>query len=208
MSARRLMLVSVPVGGIVLTGCTSDAEPAPEAATRAPSETTVLPEQIWTVETLAETILEGEGPAPVEPIVSVSGTVNSLGGEWDVQVDVLSVTASPNGTELFYVLRSPDGAVAEADRFAWGDGSKIWNDTRSVAIYDEEADVWLQPYTSPYHRVTDPGDAFCVCSNMPSAVGEADYLSALLPPLSEGVDTVTIDFPGLELVEDVPVSRR
>lgn len=198
------------VGALTLTACTAEEAPGPEPVPTSTTESPDAPEQPpWTVESLAEAILEPEHD-PVDdgaPLAAVSGSVQTLGGEWAAEIAVLGLVAHEAGTDLRYVLRSIDGDLDDADRFAWGDGRKIWNDTRSVAVFEEGAEVRLLPYTGHASPIANSGDMFCTCSQMPMTVGEGDVLGALLPPLAPGTSTVTIEFPGFDPLTDVPVTR-
>lgn len=208
MSAPTRGAVVGALAVLLLAGCTADeAPPQPEPTSDPTPDADTDEADDWTVESLGAAILEEDLVEGVEPVATATGTVTSIGGEWEVQVDVLSVTADEDGTDLTYVLRSPDGVVADGDRHAWGDGRKIYNDTRSIAILDEEGEARLQPYTG-YTSFDRDSQAFCACSSMPSSVGEGDVLGALLPPLDPATTSVTVEFPGFEPLTDVPVTRR
>jgi len=201
MRVTRTGVVSGAVVLVLLAGCSADATPTP---TTAPSGSAEAEEPQWTVESLAEAVLESD-VLGAEPVAGTSGTVASAKGDWDVQVDVLSVTADAQGTDLVYVLRSTDDGVTDVDRRPWGDGRDIWNDTRSIVVVDAGGERLL-PYTG-YTAGDTTSDDFCACSQMPMSIGEGDVLAALLPPLAEGTTEVTIEFPGLEPLVAVPVTR-
>lgn len=200
--ARDLTVLAV--AALALAGCTPGDAPDPDVA---PSGASSTPEQAeeWTVESLADALLAPD-VLDVEPVATVTGTVASERGDWEVQVDVLEVLADEHGTDLSYVLRSPDGATTEVDRRPWGDGRDIWNDTRSIVLVAPDGERLL-PYTG-YTTSRDGADAFCACGLMPRSLGEGDLLGALLPPLEAGTSTVTLELPGLEPLADVPVTWR
>ncbi len=198
---------SLALGGAValafaLSGCTGDADDTPTSSSAPTTDATQ--ESQWTVDSLAAAVLE-QDVQDVDPVAHASGTVSSTKGDWDVEIDVLSVLSDAHGTDLVYVLRSPDGVVQDIDRRPWGDGRDIWNDTRSIVIVDQGGERLL-PYTG--YTASDRADDFCACGKMPQSVGEGDVLGALLPPLDPATTTVTIEFPGLEPLTDVPVTRR
>ncbi len=202
---RRVRSITVlAASALVLAGCTSGDEPEPGHSPQG-STTPSAQADSWTVDSLGDALLD-PSVLDAKPVASVSGTVTSEKGDWDVQVDVLGVQADADGTDLTYVLRSTDGSTTEVDRRPWGDGRDIWNDTRSIVLVAPGGERLL-PYTG-YISSREGADDFCACGMMPRSVGEGDLMGALLPPLPAGTTTVTLELPGLEPLADVPVTWR
>ncbi|UZN02152.1 hypothetical protein [Cellulomonas sp. S1-8] len=182
---------------VLLVGCTSDEAPGPTPT--GTSEATAEDEAQLTVEEYAAAVLAGDDLPDADVLGETSGTVEDT----PIDVQVLAVVADPAGTDL--VLRL-DGEH-RGSFSGWSDSRGVHNDLRGVSVVDEGSGWRLRPYTiQDSDGLQDLG---CACAPFPSRLsgGGAD-VHALLPPLTAGTQTVTVELPGLDPVTDVPVTWR
>lgn len=153
-------------------------------------------------ELAAQILADDEVP---DPLVTVTGELPLRTGGSPVAVDVLEVRAGGTSTLLRWRLRSPGPERADTYTSALSRPNRF--DTRAVALVDEQGGVRLQPYTYVPQR-NDDDDISCVCSELPDDVGPDGLLMyALYPPLDASTRTVDVAVPGLQVAEDVEVTR-
>lgn len=179
---------------LVVGGCTSDS---PEPTSSGSASSPAGDEHDYTVEGFAEEVLADDTLGELEDVGAVSGAV----GDGQVEVQVVEVLADADGAELVMVLRGD----ASGEMHTWSDSRGVYPDIRAVDVVDTSSGWRLQPYTILDADGKVPVD--CACAEFPQRLtDDGEVVHALLPPLTAGTTSVTVEIPGLEPVADVPVT--
>lgn len=181
---------------VLLVGCTSDdaQPPAPTSAASATGDGSQL-----TVEQYAAAVLDAPDDQDGDVLGTTSGTVEKS----EIEVEVLAVVAHDAGTDL---LLRVDGEH-RGSFSGWSDSRGVHNDLRAVSVVDDGSGWRLRPYT--IRDADDKLDLGCACAPFPTRLtGSGADVHALLPPLTAGTRSVTVELPGLDPVTDVPVTWR
>lgn len=208
-SVSRVAALVLTGAAVLLAGCSAASTPGAGATPTGarPSGTstagTSSSPTSSTAEQLTAQILGAS--ADSAPIASVKGDLTVLSDRFPAVAEVLEVRADATGTLLRWQLRSAAGL--QINTLGFGLSRPPLFDTRGVALRDRAGKQVLSPFTFAPQK--DADDTGCVCSGVPSAIGDdAEPMYALYPPLSAGATTVDVLLPGFAVATSVPVTRR
>ena len=199
---RRAACVAAAV--LVLAGC-ADAqdEPAvPEPG--APSSAGAEPGRA--AEDVAAEIFGSV--TDVEPLAEADGVVTDGPRQTPVRVAVETVDASPESTLVTFTLYGTQQEEESLPLGAFNSTRMLKMDIRDVSIVDQDAQVRYAPYLGYEEGETVADAGFCMCSTAPKTV-DTDGLTlyATYPPLAESSGSITLDIPGFDPIQGLPVSR-
>lgn len=138
------------------------------------------------------------GHITVSPILQVPGVVT-----------VDSVTASSHSTQLRFKLFTTEPGEVSVDYHMFNEFSPLTTDIRDVALENEAQGIRLLPLLGTGQNDLANKERFCICSNSPKTVDEHGVtLDATFAPLPQGTSTITVDIPGFDAIENIPVSWK
>ncbi|MFH5822147.1 hypothetical protein [Georgenia sp. AZ-5] len=195
-------VVAAAAAVLVLAGCSqSDPEPA--------GETTGSPAAEETGKAAEEVTAEVFGSeADAEPLAEGDGVVTDGPRQTPVRVEVQAVEATPESTVVTFTLYGTTEEEQSLPLDAFNSTRMLMMDIRDVSIVDEGDETRYAPYLGYESGGTVAEAQFCMCSHAPKTVSaEGVLLYATYPPLAEGSETVTLEIPGFEPIEGLPVTR-
>ncbi|MBO0920603.1 hypothetical protein J1G42_07165 [Cellulomonas sp. zg-ZUI222] len=205
MRACRTLVVAAATA-VLVAGCTggdADGDPTPSASAAATAAADMSVEDFAASVLVDEDVTDAEAGGD-EPLATLTVPVVASASEpYDVEVTVVSLTASERGTDLTFAMRTADGSDGpRSEHYSWGTSTA--SDLRSLELRpDEESSI------KPYTIMDKPDielDALCACGAFPKIVGgTAQVRSALFPPVPAGASQVVLVFPGADPVT-VPVT--
>ncbi|WP_127126624.1 hypothetical protein [Georgenia sp. SYP-B2076] len=201
-TGRRAACVAAAV--LVLAGCTNAGrEPtAPEPG--GPSGASAEPGK--TTEDVAAAVFGSV--ADVEPLAEADGVVTDGPRRTPVRVAVETVDASPESTLVTFTLYGTQQEEEPLPLDAFNSTRMLMMDVRDVSIVDQDAQVRYAPYLGYEEGETLADAGFCMCSTAPKTVNlDGITLYATYPPLAESSRSITLDIPGFDPIEGLPVSR-
>lgn len=196
MRARGLVGALTGVLVLVLAGCTGGGAPKPSGTSGASASGAG---SMSAAQYLAA--VQKEAPDPTaSPVAAADGTIDGK----SVSIAVLSVTARSDSTLLTYVLRGPEDLTGKGKSELGEEHTE--GQIRAPALVSVADNLRLRtvlfnPTFGGIDAVTE-----CACVSMHRVEPTGSLLTAWFGPLPTGTGKVTVQFPGVPDIGDVPVT--